>query len=262
MSAAEEKKKKPAGLLKYLFWITVTLVLAAVLCFYGLLYTTDRNIQKVRNAVVSLFQAVKPRAEIKEFMEYRELFVKGNNGNILEVATGEETVELSRETTIKILGKTVPGATASSTVIVPATFRYHIDINAEWNLIQEENRLFVIAPALAPSLPIAFDSEKMQKINPTGWSRYFAGGNMEELVKTITPELKNRAIDQENMKRFEADAKQSIAKFVQTWLAGKELWDIGKIDEIYIYFPNELVDTHDKNRVPDFKYELEKNIRL
>jgi hypothetical protein len=240
----------------------VVLVLAGVVCFYGLLYTTDRNLQKVRNAVVSVFKAIKPKAEVKEFLEYRELFVKGNNGNILEVATGEETVELSRESSIKILNQTIPGVTTSSKVVVPATFRYHIDMSGEWSLIQEENRLYVIAPALQPSLPVAFDSEKMQKFNPAGWSRYFAGGNMAELVKTITPELKNRAIDKENMKRFEPDARQSIAKFVQTWLVGKELWDTGKIDEIYIYFPEELVDTQDKTRVPDFKYEINQDLRL
>ncbi|MDF1754777.1 MAG: hypothetical protein P1U89_18470 [Verrucomicrobiales bacterium] len=250
----QEEKKSSGGALKYFFWLMVIGIIAVAGCF---LFVTNKGMNMTKETVVRVFRGFKPTKVISGFNEWRDLQVTSNEGNILEVATGEQTVELSRESSIEMFGKTVPGITASSKIVVPATFRYHIDLKGTWNLIEDGNRLHVVAPPLQPSLPIAFDTEKMERINPEGWSKYISGANMKELEKSITPELKLKATDPENIKLFEAEAKKSIAKFLQTWLIGEKEWAEGRFEEIIVYFDGDVIDTEIKDLMPDAKIETE-----
>lgn len=253
MSEEPSEPKKSGGVIKYFFWLIVIMILAIAGCF---LYVTDKGMSLTKETIIQLVSGFKPKRVINGFHEWAELQVKGTDGNILEVATGEQKVELSRQSSVEMFGKTVPLVTASSQINVPATFRYHIDLLGQWDMIEKDNRLYVIAPPLKPSLPVAFDSTKMEKINGSAWAKYISGANMAELEKTITPELQTRAEAPENIKLYEEEAKKSIAKFLQTWLIGQNAWDEGKFEEIIVYFENEVVDTETQDVKPHATIEI------
>lgn len=250
---AEIETKSKGGCLKFAL-ILFAIVLIGI---GGFVYLTDKGMSMAKGTISKVVTAFRPINVVECFHDYCETQISGNEGNILEVATGEETVELSRESTLKMFNKAVPFGTIKSKIIIPATFRYHIDLNGQWDLIEDGNRLHVIAPSLQPSLPIAFDTAKMQKINSEGLSRFLAGSNMAELEKTITPELKTRATDPENIDRYGQEAKHSIAKFLQTWLIGEGLWKEGKYEEILVYFDGDLIDTANPATVPEIKLGIE-----
>ncbi|MDF1814393.1 MAG: hypothetical protein P1V20_19465 [Verrucomicrobiales bacterium] len=253
MSEEVSGNKKSGGVIKYFFWLIVIMIVAGVGSF---LYLTDKGMSMTKDTILEVVRGFKPKRVINGFNEWRELQVKGTEGNILEVATGEESVELSRESSVEMFGKTVPLVTASSKIIVPATFRYHIDLLGQWDMIEKDNRLYVIAPPLKPSLPIAFDSTKMEKINGPGWAKFISSANMNELEKTITPELQIRAEDPENIKLYEEEAKKSIAKFLQTWLSFEGAWANGKFEEIIVFFEGDVVDTEAKEVEPHATIEI------
>ena len=245
-STAKETKSEPktkGSCLKTITLLFMFMIAAGVICFLGFCYITGKE---AKATVLEMFDRYRPQKVAQSFFEYRDLQVQGNDGNILEVATGEQSVILSREDSVQILGKVVPMVKTTSSINVPATFRYHIDLNGKWKVIADDkNRLHVTAPPLSPSLPIAFDSSKLQRENP-GWTKYITGSNMPQLEKTITPELEKKAKDPAHIKEFQAKAKESIAKFLQTWLVRDGQWADGKIEKIIVYFPGDEVDLNDQ----------------
>ncbi len=249
MSDDDNSKKSGGGCFKYFFLLCVFLIIAAVVAFGGFLWLSGKSLDNAKETVMEMFETYRPKKTYESFLEYRDLQVQGNDGNILEVATGEQIIELTREDSVQVLGKVLPVKTTSR-INVPATFRYHIDLKGDWKLIEDEDRLHVVAPPLKPSLPVAFDSSKMQKNNP-GWFNYITGDSMIELEKTITPELEKKAKDPEQAKLFEDKAKLSIAKFLQTWLMGEGQWAEGKYEQIIVYFDEADVDTSDKLTRPN-----------
>lgn len=247
-STSDESPKKSSGNpIKYFFWLLVIIIVVFTGTF---LFVAERT----RDTFMDMFRTYRPQKVVSTFNEYRDLFVQGNEGNILEVATGEEVVELTRTDSVKILGRIVPGVTQVSRIVVPATFRYHIDLNGNWDMIDDGNRLHVIAPKIQPSLPVAFDTEKMEKINES-WARYLTGSNMSELEKSITPKLISRAQDPEMVAKFREEAKTSIAKFLSTWLTSRGAWEPGQYEQIIVYFEGELVDTDNPETEPDLKVD-------
>lgn len=249
-----EKAKKSGGVLKCFFWMVFILIAAVVICCFGFFYVTNKGMKLTKDSFMEMFHTFRPKKVIHSFTEYRDLKVKGTEGNILEVATGEEIVELTREGSFQLFSKTIPKLKAVSSIMVPATFRYHIDLNGDWDIIDDGNRLHVIAPPLIPSLPVAFDTTKMEKTNP-GWSKLISGSNMEVLEKTITPQLGEIAKDPKHIDEFEPAAKKSIAKFLQTWLSNEDHWEKGKFEEIIVYFTGEIVDPANRKTVPDMKID-------
>ena len=255
----ETQTKKSGGAIKYLFWLIVLVLLFALIGFLGFAFWTGKGIKDAsltaKQTVLEMFNVYRPQKVTEKFFEFRDLEVKGNDGNILEVATGEQSVMLAREDSVQILGKIIPGVKTTSRINVPATFRYHIDLNAKWELVKDDNnRLHVTAPELKPSLPVAFDSSKMQKDNP-GWMKYISGDSMAELEKTITPELETKAKEEAHIKEFQAEAKKSISKFLHTWLVRDGFWQEGEVEEIIVYFAGEKVDIDDKLLTPDMSLD-------
>lgn len=240
--------------MKYIFWTFLIIVIAAVVAFYGFLHFTGKNMSMGKEALMEMFNTYRPQKVIQSFFEYRDLKVEGNEGNILEVATGEEIVDMTQQDEVQVLGKIIPGVKATSRISVPATFRYHIDLKGNWEMIEDGNRLHVIAPPLQPSLPVAFDTSKMTK-NNEGIMKFVIGDNMVALERTITPSLEKRAKDKEQIKRFHDEARQSIAKFLHTWLVGEGQWDQGKIEQIIVYFDGEIVDIDDKLKRPQMQVD-------
>ena len=232
------------------FWIFLTLVMAALIVYFAFLRQVERTVDKTtgtvdkvidtaKGAAVELVKLFRPEEVINTFHEWRELTVKSGTGSHLEVATAEASERFTRTTNFEVFGKKLPMSTSVSEITVPATYRFHIDLNEDWNLTSDGKRLIVRAPRVRPTLPVAFDTGRVEKKTSSGWARWDASEDLAELEKGITNELAIRAADPDTIAKIEDDGRIAVARFVRTWLLSREAWGEGRFEEIVVIFDGE-----------------------
>lgn len=221
------------------FWVFIVLIISGLIGFLSFLWLGKQGIDSTTGAVVEIVKAFKPEEVVQTFDEWRTLEASGTEGNILEVATATSTERFTRKTNLEMFGKTLPLGTTVSEISVPATYRYYIDLNDDWFVTTDGSRLLVLAPKIRPSLPVAFDTAKVQKKSQAGWARWDGDENMEELERTITSRLAVRASDDSSLKKIREASREPVAKFVQSWLLSREAWGDAKFEEISVMFEGE-----------------------
>ncbi len=221
------------------FWLFIVLIISGLVVFLSFIWLGKQGIDSTTEAVVEIVKMFNPDEVVQTFDEWRTLEASGTDGNILEVATATSTELFTRKTNLEMFGKTLPLGTTVSEISVPATYRYHIDLNDDWFVTTDGSRLLVLAPMVRPSLPVAFDTAKMQKKSQSGWARWDGDENMEELEKTITSRLSVRASDESTLEEIRDASREAVAKFVQSWLLSREAWGETKFDEISVMFEGE-----------------------
>jgi hypothetical protein len=236
-----------------LVWIVAILITAALAVFFGNLWlgnkaidtagsTVQKGVNAAKQAVEKIAEAFRPESISQTFVTYTDLAVKGTEGNILEVATAQATEHFTRKTNLVWFERVVPFSTAVSEISVPATYRYHIDLHGPWDLAAYDGRVTVIAPPLQPSLPVAFDTGKMEKKTESGWARWdrAADTNLAELEASLTGQLAQRATAPETLRSVREASRLAIAKFVKNWLQTGQHWGEETYREIVIVFPDEV----------------------
>lgn len=232
------------------FWVFLTLVAGALIVYFSFLRQVERTVDKTTGAVdkvidtakgaaVELVKLFQPEEVIKTFHEWRELTVASGTGSHLEIATAEASERFTRTTNFEVFGKKLPMSTSVSEITVPATYRFHIDLNDEWNLTSDGKRLVVRAPRVRPTLPVAFDTGRVEKKTSSGWVRWDAGDDLADLEKGITGELAIRAADPDTIAKIEDEGRIAVARFVRTWLLTREAWGDGRFEEIVVIFEGE-----------------------
>ncbi len=169
------------------------------------------------------------------------LEVTGTQGGTLEVSTATSTERFERHKE-NLIWNFIPWEPTISEIVVPATYRYHIDLNGKWDISVDEERIIVVAPKIEPSLPVAFDTAGMKKKTLSSWQSLDKQGNLEELEKAITSRLNLRAASPENIKQVREESRRSVAMFVKNWLLSAEHWQEGRYTEITVIFEDELKD--------------------
>jgi len=232
------------------FWVFLTLVAGALIVYFSFLRQVERTVDKTKGTVDKVIDTAKGAAEglvklfqpeevIKTFHEWRELTVASGTGSHLEIATAEASERFTRTTNFEVFGKKLPMSTSVSEITVPATYRFHIDLNDEWNLTSDGKRLVVRAPRVRPTLPVAFDTGRVEKKTSSGWVRWDADDDLADLEKGITGELAIRAADPDTIAKIEDEGRIAVARFVRTWLLTREAWGDGRFEEIVVIFEGE-----------------------
>ena len=97
-----------------------------------------------------------------------QIEVMRTNGGLLQVSTirSPELFQATQDHTIfgVHVGKTI------SQIRVPATFHYHVELAPEWKITVRNNTFIVIAPRVKPTLPVAIDTAKLEKLTSGTWS--------------------------------------------------------------------------------------------
>jgi hypothetical protein len=239
-STVEDGPVKPAGSSwGNVFWLVVVLIFAGLFVFFSFIWLGKRGIDATKEAAVEIVTAFKPDVVVDSFEEWREMKVKGTDGNILEVATATSTEKFSRKTSLAVFGKKLPLGTTVSEITVPATYRYHIDLAGNWFITSDGPRLLVIAPRVEPSMPVAFDTAGVMKKTKSGWARWDSGENLEALEKSLTSKLNLHAADEESIEKAREEAREAVAKFVHTWLIQQDAWGDQRFEEIVVMFEGE-----------------------
>ena len=222
-----------------LFWLVIFFGVAGLIVFLSMIWLGRQGMESAKNAVVEIVKEFNPDEVVQTFDDWRELGATATDGNILEIATATATEKFTRQTNYEMFGKTLPLGTTVSEIQVSATYRYHIDLNGEWSLNSEGDRLLVLAPPVAPSLPVAFDTGKMQKRSKAGWARWDGQDNLDELEKGLTEKLAVRAADPDSINKIRDEGRIAVAKFVRSWLESHKAWDINQFQEIVVAFHGE-----------------------
>jgi len=214
-------------------------VIAGLIVFFAPLWLLKKTTESAGDTIIEVAKIFRPIEIVTTFNEWRELNATATDGNILEVATAEAPELFSRTSNVAMFGRVLPGTTTVSEITVPATYRFHIDLNDEWNLVADGKRLLVMAPAVRPSLPVAFDTGGMQKKTQSGWARWGGEENLAALEKEITGKLEERASQPATLEKIREEGRSAVAQFVREWLLDKEAWGEGRFEEIVVVFSGE-----------------------
>ncbi len=224
----------------------------------------DRSLEAIEKAAevgvkaaVSIAREFRPEYVNETFIEWAQPTVRGNDGNILEIATATSTESFASRTYYTAFGNEVPGSDVVSKITVPATYRYHIDLNSNWEIVTRDQRMYVVAPIIEPSLPVAIDTARMKKEVKGSWLRIDEQTDLDALQSTLTTELALRSADPETIDQISDEARLSVARFVKAWLLSQEHWRGDGFNEIIILFDNEVGDPANydfESRLPTLRW--------
>lgn len=229
--------------------------------------TVDRGIESIEKAAkvgiqaaVTIAREFQPEYVNETFIEWSQPTVQGNEGNILEIATVTSTESFASQTYYTAFGKQVPGSKIISKITVPATYRYHINLSKDWHLVPRDQRIYIVAPDIRPTLPIAFDTGSMKKEVEGSWMRINEQADLDALQSTLTTELALRAADPKTVEQISDEARLSVAKFAKAWLLSRDHWRKDRFNEIIILFDREVEDPQNydyESRLPTLRWSDE-----
>lgn len=160
-------------------------------------------------------------------------------GGLLETATirmGEDFYKSDAKTWWGIyLGNTV------SHVQVAATYRYGVPLaDSAWQVITRGSTTVVLAPDLRPSVPVAIDTSTWREKTENGWARFDKQEQLEDLRRSISTDLAERASDEGRVALAREASRRTIAEFVEGWLLTHEDWESGVFSAVKVYFAGEM----------------------
>jgi hypothetical protein len=160
-------------------------------------------------------------------------------GGALEVSTitSPERFESTHDHTI--LG--VPVGTTVTTIRVPATYRYHIDLAPEWKILLRDKVFVVIAPAVKPSLPVAIDTARLEGQSLGVWSLFTGQAQLDDLQRSITQALAGKAGSAAYIQMQRESARATVKEFVAKWLITQEQWKSAAMYPIKVFFADEPI---------------------
>jgi len=208
---------------------------AFILYHYSPIRAAERTAQSVLKSASEVIAGF-TRDDIAVTFRNELTSIADTNGGLLEVARLESTEEFRREVKSPFRGTTV------SEIKARAVFKYHVPLRDGWSIeIEESPRARVcqvVAPALVPSLPVAFQSESLEAKSAEGWLRWDGDTEMDALMASVTPGLEERA--HRNLDLVKDKARRSIKEFVKTWLLDNDQWREDRFSAIEVKFADEV----------------------
>ena len=160
-------------------------------------------------------------------------------GNVLEVATVQSTESFVSTDTKRVLWDPINLGTTSSEIRCPVPFRYHILLSDPWRLATRDHTCLVLAPLIRPSRPPAIHTDQLEKHSNEDWLRFNGQENLQELERSITPELDKRANDPRHRALAREACRQAVADFVRSWLLKEDQWREDRFSAVVVIFPDE-----------------------
>ncbi|MCG8459838.1 MAG: hypothetical protein MI919_26460 [Holophagales bacterium] len=241
----------PGQLLHSLRW-PLTLVILAALGLAAYLLTLERAADTARAvgdsagaAAGAAVRGIQRAAEGFFTGDVTERFVsemprvdRSGQGR-LEVARLEIVETLSRSDERRMFWDTLPLGTTTVEVQVPVTYRYHVRLDDPWRIEVRGPVCLVEAPELRPSLPPAIHTARMRTRAEEGWLRFDASERMEELRRSLTPRLEQRAKSHHHESLVRDEARRAVESFVRQWLLRQEFWAEDRFATVRARFADE-----------------------
>lgn len=224
-----------------IIWATLGLSLCAT--FFYALHLGASFVREIKNGVNDTGDFIVGLAEGFQKENITETFrqdlqtINGTGQGNLEVALVTSTEYFKRRSSKTALWDLIDLGTTITTIRVPATYRYHIKLSDEWKLDTEGQTVVVIAPALRPSLPVAFDTGATYKSIDEGWARFNGYEQMAHLEQNISFILNRNAKHNKNLAREES--RKTIERFIKHWLKRNDQWREDGFTNVRVMFADE-----------------------
>ena len=165
-----------------------------------------------------------------------EILFMPTPGGLLEVSKFQVTEQFDKKFVYTVLGQTV--GTTFAHIRVPATYRYHIELAPQWEVIRIGEVFKVITPPVKPSLPVAVDLAKMQRDSGGTWVLvpFNSRADQEALEREITAKLAEKAASPVYQDLQRKLARQTVTEFVEKWLIQQESWKVANQPRIKLEF--------------------------
>jgi hypothetical protein len=161
-------------------------------------------------------------------------------GGRLELASMTMTESLSESNNLTTgWGRLNLGSTVTE-IKVPATYRYYLRLHDSWKLEVATNICVVRAPKFHPALPVAIDTSRMEKKSSSGWGRFNASEQMDQLEKDLTPTLSQYAGDARHIDLVREECRKTVAQFVRDWLLKEQQWRDDRFTSVKVVFADEV----------------------
>lgn len=144
-------------------------------------------------------------------------------GDALEVAVLETNDTLTRRDTKTLFDLLYLGTTISE-IKVKVTYRYHIRISDDWEIASSGSELRIVPPQIRPTLPPSIHTDQMEKRSESGWLRFNAKENLDNLESSVTQILGTMALTPAKLVLVNEASKKAIENFVQQWILSREEW--------------------------------------
>jgi hypothetical protein len=94
----------------------------------------------------------------------------------------------------------------------------------------------------------------MEKRAESGWARFDKNDKLDELERSMTATLEQRASDAAHIQLVREACRQSVAEFVKKWLMREEHWRSDRFTAIVVVFSDEATFKSDQE-LSAFRYE-------
>jgi hypothetical protein len=234
ITASQQADQAPSASLMVAFRWPLAIVLCCLLLLLGVFYGLKHLIPHVPPLTITTINT--------QFLSTMPVFRAITGGN-LEVGIAESTEIFKRSDARSTgFGWIYLGETTSE-IRVPVTYRYHLALNGTWRLDQSGKVCIVTVPKLEASLPVAFETTRMEKYASNGWSRFDKTEQLDQLEKAITPTLALYAQDEKHMDTARQKFRPVVADFVRAWLLKEDEWRSDRFTSVIVVFEDEQSNT-------------------
>lgn len=146
--------------------------------------------------------------------------IKGNHGDVLEVATYKSTAYFTEEDRLdlSLLGLALPLGTTEAYLMVPVTYRFHVLLSDKWLIRTTPETVTVFAPGIRPSLPPAPDISQMEVRSERGWARLNRQEVEDRVRSMVTSSLTVRAAKLARSQLVRDAARGSVERSLRNWI--------------------------------------------
>jgi hypothetical protein len=163
-----------------------------------------------------------------------------DSGVKLELAALEATETLRSTDELRVAWDLIPLGTTITEIRVPVTYRYHLRLDEPWRLEVFDQSCVVHAPPIRPTLPPAINTAGLERSSERGWLRFNEDEQMEELERSLTAVLSDRAADAVHLEMVRERCRLEVAEFVRSWLLMEDHWRDDRFRSVTVVFSDEI----------------------
>ena len=161
-------------------------------------------------------------------------------GGLLAVSTIKAPEFFQATADHQVLG--VPVGQTTSQIRVTAVYNYHVELAPEWKVTVRDKTFIVIAPRVKPTLPVAVDTAKLERLASGTWSLFTGTAELDRLQRSITASLATKAALPSYIQFQREAARSTVTEFVTKWLVGQERWQPASTYKVQVFFADEPIE--------------------